>query len=84
MVRGIANAELNAMEDFWRHQQLAARRRWTVIDTPAGPVPALLPPGFEPEDEPAMGAVPSVGQHNEAIFRELGLGKGRELSLIHI
>jgi itaconate CoA-transferase len=73
---GIANAGVNAMEDLWRHPQLAARRRWTVIDTPAGPIPALFPPGFEPEDDPAMGAVPSVGQHNEAILEELGLAKG--------
>ena len=70
---GIANAQVNAMEDVWRHPQLAARRRWTAVDTPAGKIPALLPPGFEPEDDPAMGPVPSVGQHNEAIFRELGL-----------
>ena len=72
---GIANAEVNTMADLWRHPQLAARRRWTFIDTPAGRVPALLPPGFEPEDDPAMGPVPSVGQHNEAIFTELGLGR---------
>ena len=74
----IANAQVNAMEDVWRHPQLVARRRWTAVDTPAGKIPALLPPGFEPEDDPAIGAVPSVGEHNEAIFRELGLGREAE------
>jgi itaconate CoA-transferase len=70
---GIANAEVNTMADLWRHPQLAARRRWAEIDTPAGQVPALLPPGFEPEDDPAMGPVPGVGEHTEAILTELGL-----------
>jgi itaconate CoA-transferase len=73
---GIANARVNAMEDLWRHPQLAARRRWILVDTPAGPVPALLPPGFEPKDDPAMGPVPDVGEHNASILAELGLGEG--------
>jgi crotonobetainyl-CoA:carnitine CoA-transferase CaiB-like acyl-CoA transferase len=42
---GIANARVNDMAGLWAHPQLAARQRWRSVDTPAGEVPALLPPG---------------------------------------
>lgn len=70
---GIANAQVNTMADLWAHPQLAARARWTEVDTPAGPVPALLPPGAVNEAQVRMDAVPAVGQHSAAILRELGL-----------
>ena len=38
----IANARRNDMREVWDHAQLQARQRWTPVDTPAGPVPALL------------------------------------------
>ena len=73
---GIANASVNEMADVWVHPQLAARDRWTQVGTPAGPVPALKPPAW-PADEPArMDAVPALGQHTQAILRELGLAEG--------
>ncbi len=69
---GIANAAVNAMADVWAHPQLAARQRWTEINTPSGPVPALLPPGCAAAALARMGAVPALGQHNQAILAELG------------
>lgn len=69
---GIANARMNDMHQVWEHAQLAARQRWVDIDTPAGPVPALLPPGAPGAFEPRMDAVPDLGQHTEGILRELG------------
>ena len=66
---GIANAQVNTMADVWAHPQLQARKRWTEVDTPAGPVPALLPPGCT---EARMDAVPALGQHSRSIL--LGLG----------
>jgi itaconate CoA-transferase len=69
---GIANARVNDMHDVWNHAQLDARQRWTQIDTPAGSVPALLPPGMSAHDNPRMEAIPAVGEHTEAILRELG------------
>ncbi|HEX7384844.1 MAG TPA: CaiB/BaiF CoA-transferase family protein, partial [Burkholderiaceae bacterium] len=69
----IANARVNAMADVWTHPQLVARERWRQVATPAGPVPALLPPGAEPDDDTPMGAVPALGQHTEAVLAELGL-----------
>lgn len=69
---GIANARMNDMSGVWRHPQLQARARWTKIDTPAGRVPALLPPGMAASDDPRMDPVPALGQHTDAILTELG------------
>ena len=69
----IANASVNDMQGVWNHPQLQARNRWTEVDTPAGKVPALLPPGTGDGVKARMDAVPSVGEHNEAILKELGL-----------
>jgi len=70
----IANAEVNTMADVWQHPQLAARRRWTEVDSPAGPIAALKPPGVNSAFTPRMDPVPALGEHNDAILRELGLG----------
>ena len=68
----IANARMNEMHEVWQHPQLIARRRWTEVATPNGPIPALLPPGTTTAYEPRMEAVPALGQHTEAILAELG------------
>jgi itaconate CoA-transferase len=68
----IANARVNDMHDVWQHPQLAARQRWTEVATPAGPIPALLPPGKVDAFTPRMDAVPALGQHTDAILGELG------------
>ncbi|UCU99406.1 CaiB/BaiF CoA transferase family protein [Acidovorax radicis] len=69
---GIANARVNDMADLWAHPQLVARQRWCSVGTPAGAVPALLPPGVNSAFDYRMDAVPAVGQHNAAILAELG------------
>lgn len=70
----IANAQVNDMHDVWRHPQLAARGRWTEVETAVGRIPALLPPGASPGDDgPRMDPVPALGAHTDAILRELGL-----------
>ena len=69
---GIANARVNDMADLWAHPQLQARQRWRSVGTPAGEVPALLPPGLNSAFDYRMDAVPAVGQHNAAILAELG------------
>lgn len=71
----IANARVNSMADLWAHPQLAARRRWREVGSPAGPIPALLPPGVSDAFDYRMDAVPAVGEHTEAILRELGMGE---------
>jgi crotonobetainyl-CoA:carnitine CoA-transferase CaiB-like acyl-CoA transferase len=73
---GIACARLRTPHEFAGHPQLAARDRWREVDTPGGPVRAMLPPVTVPGREAAMGAVPAVGEHSAAIRAELGLPPG--------
>jgi itaconate CoA-transferase len=68
----IANARMNDMAGLWAHPQLAARGRWTQVDTPAGAIPALLPPGRVDSFDYRMDPIPAVGEHTDAILRELG------------
>lgn len=70
---GIGNARYNTPRDVLAHPHLAARDRWRRIDTPAGPVPALLPPPVIAGFEPPMGAVPALGEHTDKVLAELGL-----------
>ena len=80
----IANAQVNNMHDVWKHPQLKARDRWTRIETPIGPIPALLPPGKTDAYTPRMDPVPSLGEHSESILRELGWSASDVGSLRHI
>jgi itaconate CoA-transferase len=68
----IANAHMNTMHDLWEHPQLKARGRWVDVATPAGPMPALLPPGVPDTYAARMDAVPALGQHTDAILAEIG------------
>ncbi|KAF4963141.1 hypothetical protein FSARC_8817 [Fusarium sarcochroum] len=69
----IANAKVNQLKDVWDHPQLQARERWAELMTPGGPVPAMVPPGWENGKEARMDAVPEIGAHNESILAELGM-----------
>src|SRR5699024_2150464 len=69
---GIAHARMNDMAALWAHPQLQARERWVDIDTAAGPVPAMLPPGAAGPDQARMDAVPALGEHTDSILAELG------------
>ena len=68
----IANARMNDMAGLWAHPQLQARQRWHTVGSPAGDIPAMLPPGRNNAFDYRMDPVPAVGQHTEAILRELG------------
>ena len=67
----IASARVNTMHEVWAHPQLKARGRWREVGTPAGPVPAMLPPGSW-DTGPRMDPVPALGEHTDAILHELG------------
>lgn len=69
---GIANAHVNEMADVWAHPQLAARGRWCEVDSPVGPLQALLPPGQGPASNTVMGAIPALGEHTREILVSLG------------
>jgi itaconate CoA-transferase len=70
----IANARLNTMQEFWEHPQLAARGRWTKVDSSAGELKALKPPFNLSDFDPRMDAVPALGAHSRGILAELGYG----------
>jgi itaconate CoA-transferase len=72
---GIATARLRTPAEFATHPQLSARDRWRDVDTPSGLVRALLPPVTVAGREPAMGAVPALGEHTAAVLAELGLAE---------
>jgi crotonobetainyl-CoA:carnitine CoA-transferase CaiB-like acyl-CoA transferase len=70
---GIGNARYNLPSEVLVHPQLTARDRWRHVDTPAGPISALLPPPVISGYQPAMGAVPGLGQHTDSVLAELGI-----------
>ena len=69
----IANARLNTPDEVWDHPQLQARQRWREVETPAGPIPALLPAATFEGFEARMDPVPAVGAHTDLILGELGV-----------
>ena len=77
----IANARANDMHEVWNHPQLRARDRWRSVATPAGDVPALLPPGSWDDGDPRMDPVPALGAHTNTILAELGIGAEQIVAL---
>ena len=71
----IANARVNSVEEYLRHPQLAAGGSWREVESPVGPLRALRPPARLQGVEPAMGPIPTVGQHSAAVLSELGFDR---------
>ena len=72
----IANARMRTMQEFLDHPQLEARDRWREVDSPVGPLQALLPPVTVRGVEGVMKPIPGVGEHTDAVLEELGLDPG--------
>jgi itaconate CoA-transferase len=68
----IANAGINSVEQFIAHPQLAGREAWRSVESPAGPLPALVPPVRMEGVEPVMQPIPAVGEHSRTILAQLG------------
>ncbi len=68
---GIANARMRTVRQFLDHPQLEARDRWREVDSPVGPLRALVPPGTPMGVEPVMTPIPEVGEHSEEILASL-------------
>ena len=68
----IPYGDLNEVDEFVDHPQLAARDRWREVASPAGPLQAIVPPinleGFPGRMDP----IPAVGEHTDEVLRELG------------
>jgi len=67
----LATANVNTVRQYLQHPQLTNRDCWREIESPAGPVRVLVPPVRMEGVEPAMGAVPALGQHTRAVLQEL-------------
>lgn len=69
---GIANSQMNDLQDVWNHPQLIARKRWRTFGSPVGQLPGLLPPGMPLHAEPPFDPVPELGAHVDKVLGELG------------
>ena len=69
---GIAYADLNSVQEFWHHPQLAARKRWHDVATPGGTIRAPLPPVIIHGVEPRMDPIPAPGAQTDAVLQSLG------------
>ena len=67
----IANGRMNDMAGLWAHPQLKARARWRTVGSPAGDIPALLPPARNNTFEYRMDPIPAPGEHTDSILAEL-------------
>lgn len=68
----IANARMRTVRAFLDHPQLEARNRWREVESPVGPLRALVPPATMNGAEPVMSSIPEVGEHTGKILTELG------------
>ncbi len=68
----IANASANDMAAVWNHPQLHALRRFVEVETPAGLITALQPPGHSSAYDSKLSAVPALGQHTDVVLKGLG------------
>ena len=69
----IANARMNTVQELIDHPQLGARTRWRSVPSEGGPVRMLVPPFNFAGMEIPMSAIPSVGEHTDAILAEVGI-----------
>jgi itaconate CoA-transferase len=76
---GIAHSRLRDIRDVAVHPELIERHRWTSVDSPNGPVVALIPPLHIDGANPLMSAVPALGEHTAGIVSEFGLLHSDEL-----
>lgn len=70
---GVPAAQIRDLAGVVDHPQLDERDRWREVDTEVGPIRAVLPPMTFDDVELAMGPVPALGEHTEAVLREFGI-----------
>lgn len=79
----IANARMNTVQEFVEHPQNEARNRWRQVNSPVGPLRALLPPVKIENVETVMGEIPALGQHTDTILAECGFSSQTIADLHH-
>lgn len=68
----IANARLRSVAEFLEHPTLRGRDRWRLVESPGGPVQALIPPVDLSGVEPRMDPIPALGADTDELLNELG------------
>jgi itaconate CoA-transferase len=69
---GVASGRVNDVAAVIEHPQLRHRGRWTTIESPVGTIDAILPPVASTAYTPAMGPIPSLGEHTDEVLEALG------------
>jgi itaconate CoA-transferase len=72
---GIANSQMNNLEEVWNHPQLQSRKRWRSVESSVGQIPVLLPPAMPSGAEPRLDPIPELGAHVDALLTELGYSR---------
>lgn len=72
LLRGasIAFARYRNLDQVLIHPQLVERNRWASVESPVGPLNAVLPPIGIRGSEPRMGPIPFVGEHTVQVLAE--------------
>ncbi|HXM08801.1 MAG TPA: CaiB/BaiF CoA-transferase family protein [Terriglobales bacterium] len=71
----IANGAVNDIPAVRQHPQHAARKRWMNAASPAGTIPAFVPPHNLMTAPAHIGAVPALGEHTQEVLAELDEGE---------
>jgi itaconate CoA-transferase len=66
----IAYARVNSVAEYLQHPQLRERDCWRSVESPVGPIRAMVPPVRIGGIDPVMGAVPALGQHSRSVLEE--------------
>jgi itaconate CoA-transferase len=78
----IPYGDLNEIDQFLKHPQLSERDRWRTINSPVGPIEAIVPPFILEGTELTMGDIPEVGQQTDEILMEIGFDD-KAISQLH-
>jgi crotonobetainyl-CoA:carnitine CoA-transferase CaiB-like acyl-CoA transferase len=71
LAAGIAFGRVNEVADLSRHADL----RRVEVATPSGPVAMPAPPARVMGEKPALGPVPGLGEHTDALRREFSANR---------
>ncbi|WP_300008297.1 CaiB/BaiF CoA-transferase family protein [Pseudonocardia sp.] len=67
----VAYARRRGLQEVLDHPQLAARDRWRTVDSPVGPLRAVLPPISFAGRTARMDRVPALGEHTDVVLARL-------------